>query len=90
MPSAAMHYDALSQMQAWQAWASTVSMLAHLATTALAALHMGSRLPFATLHLAHTTGQRQSQAAGSGIRAQGSGIRDQGRGHVCGMCGMWK
>ena len=40
-PSAAMHYDALSQMQAWQAWASAVSMLAHLATAALAALERG-------------------------------------------------
>ena len=87
MPSAAMHYDALSQMQAWQAWASTVSMLAHLATAALAALHMGSRLPLASrLCTSHT----QQGSVSLRLLDQGSGIRDQGRGHVCGMCGMWK
>ena len=69
MPSAAMHYDALSQMQAWQAWASTVSMLAHLATAALAALERGfchlSLLPWDLSPSIHDR-QCQSHAAGSG------------------------
>ena len=41
----------------------------------------------ATWHLAHTAGQRQSQAAGSGIRDQGSGIRDEGMCAACVACG---
>ena len=91
MPSAAMHYDALSQMQAWQAWASTVSMLAHLATAALAALHMGSRLllasPLCTSHTQQGGVSLKLLDQGSGIRDQGRGIRDEGMCVACVACG---
>ena len=79
----AMHHKALWQMQARQAWACRASMLTHLATAALAALHVGSRLAFAS-----RPGTSHTQQGSVSLRLldQGSGIRDQGRGHVCGMC----
>ena len=64
---------------------------AHLATAALAALHMGFRLPLAsplcTSHTQQGSVSLRLLDQGSGIRDQGRGIRDEGMCVACVACG---